>query len=76
MSKSISSENLAKEICRTIRVTRKKGDARTLSKREMLHVVSYMRIQRGTLEDMEKRIVELEKPKEAKRGKQSRTASV
>jgi len=76
MSKTISSESLAKEICRTVRVTRKKTEARALSKREMLHIVSYLRIQRGTLEDMEKRIVELEKPEGETSGKQSSTAAL
>lgn len=61
MTRRIDSVNLCQEVCRLIRITRQNEQARQLSKRELLHLVAWIRLNTDKMTDMERRIVTLEK---------------
>jgi hypothetical protein len=62
----ISQQDLCSDICKRIRITRKNPDARQLSKRELLHLSAWIRLNTDKMTDMEHRIIELERSRRRK----------
>jgi hypothetical protein len=53
-------EKLIAEILRMTNTTSKNPDSRNLTKRELMHLLSYMRIQENTITELHKRVKEAE----------------
>lgn len=49
------------EVCRLVHITRQNPNAPNLTKRELLMLVSFLRIRENTLQELEKQVFALEK---------------
>lgn len=60
MTSLVTRDKMIREVCTMISTTRQKPDSKHFSKRELLHLMSYLRIQTNMMGDMQRRIQELE----------------